>query len=74
MQYDRFELTVREYEAERARAIRQHQLITAAQCAQQAQQLPSPLRTWWTGLCRWVSSLRSHRVPAVQPTEDPSLS
>ena len=74
MQYDRFELTVREYEAERARAIRQHQLITAATCVRQAQQLPSPLRGWWLQLCSWVTILRSCRAPAVQPIEDTSLS
>ena len=74
MQYDRFELTAREYEAERARAIRQHQLITAAQGASQAQQLPSPLHGWWTELCRWATSLRTRRVVSAQPTEDPSIS
>ncbi len=74
MQYDRFELTAREYEAERARAIRQHQLITAATCARQAQQMPSPLRGWWLQLCRWVTSLRARRVAAAPPTEDPAIS
>ncbi len=74
MFYDRVEVTARDYEAERARAIRQHQLLTAAQCAHQAQQVPSPLRGWWAALCRWVSSLRARRVPSAQPTEDPSIS
>ena len=74
MQYDRFELSAREYEAERARAIRQHQLITPANCARQAQQLPSPLRGWWMQLCSWVTSLRPRRARSAQPAEDTSLS
>ncbi len=74
MQYDRFELTAREYEAERARAIRQHELLTASQCAQQAQQLPSPLRGWWTRLCRWLTSRRAPRGAAAPVTEDSSIS
>jgi hypothetical protein len=74
MYYDRFEVTTRQYEADRAKAIRQHQLMTAAQWAQQAHQAPSPLQTWWTGLYRWVTSLYTRRGQAAQPVEDPSIS
>ncbi len=75
MYYDIFDVpTVRQYEADRAKAIRQHQRVAAAQSARQAQQAPSPLRAWWAGLWNWVTSLRTRRVQPAQPAEDPSVS
>ncbi len=74
MYYGLFDMTTRQYEADRAKAVRQHQLITAAQCARQAQQVPGPQRAWWTGLSRWVTSLRTRRSQAAQQVEDPSTS
>ncbi len=74
MYYDIFEVTARQYEADRATAVRQHQLLTAAQCARPAQQVPSPLRRWWTELYRWVTNLRTRRGQSAQPVEDPSIS
>ncbi len=72
MYHDIFDVSVRQYEADRAKAIRQHQRIAAAQRARQAQQAPSPLRAWWAGFRSWVTNLRTRRVQPAQPAEDTS--
>ncbi|HEV2125349.1 MAG TPA: hypothetical protein VGW38_21575 [Chloroflexota bacterium] len=74
MHYDLSAFTTRQYEADRATALHQRQRLAAAECAQKAQQVPSPLRGWWTGLCRWTTSLRARHGQSAQPAEDPSVS